>query len=445
MPLLVYVVSAWLLGLFAATIWGEHSTIAATIVCGLLCLITSAVLGTIAKRAHTFVASVTVAIVGFVMGSISAQQRAACRTQLSNPNVSLSIALDARAKPGAFVRGEAIGQTAIGECRLNATLKVRDGNAPPGNVAQFSGARLVTERGLKLDGDVQRGTRDMILRAWRGRAGESLDTLFGPRAVLARALLIADQDGIDPMVRDRFADAGLIHILSISGLHVALIAGALSVIASAMRLPRGLAAFGSLFLVLLYVLALGAPPPAVRSAIMLATSTIVSRLQRPVHPWTALALGAAVPTWRPDVVLDLGWQLSVSGMASLVAARSIMRRVRHSSPALPKPRDTVWRRRWKRLQIAIVAWLRSLDGWRWTLTRELFTGTIASIVTAPIVAWYFGRISIIAPLSNIAASPVIAFLQPALFLALVLAPWHAVAKLAADACIAPLALLDFVA
>lgn len=445
MPLLVYAVSAWLVGLFAATIWGESSSLAATAVIGTLCLVVAATFGAIRRQLHTYTATVAVAIAAFLTGSISAQHKAACRIAMANNNVALTIALDARATHGAFVRGEAVGQTAIGECRLNATLKVREGVAPPGNIAQFSGARLVTARGIKLEGDIRAGTQQSALRAWRGRAGESLDTLFGERAALARALLIADQDGIDPVVRDRFADAGLIHILSISGLHVALIAGALTVIASALRLPRGPAAIVSLLLVLLYVLALGAPPPAVRSAIMLATSTLVSRLQRPVHPWTALALGAVVPTWRPDVVLDLGWQLSVSGMASLVAARAIMSRVRHSSPPLPKPRDKTWQKRWKRLQRAVVAWLKSLDGWRWTLTRELFTGTIASLVTAPIVAWYFGRISIIAPLSNIAASPVIAFLQPALFLALVLAPWHAAAKLAADACTAPLALLDMIA
>lgn len=445
MPLLVHVVTAWLIGLFAATVWGESTTFtqqlwlsgAVAAVVAILCRITA--------KSYALVAVIAMGFAGLVVGSNNARHQSACRKLMSDANLPLHVALDARAKPKAFVRGEAIAQTSAGECRLNATLKINNGNAPPGNIAQFTGTRLVTERGIKLEGDVQKGARQSLLRAWRGRAGESLDTLFGPRAALARALLIADQDGIEPVVRDRFADAGLIHILSISGLHVALIAGALTVIASALRLPRGLAAFGSLLLVLLYVLALGAPAPAVRSAIMLATSTIVSRMQRPVHGWTALALGAAFPTWRADVVLDLGWQLSVSGMASLVAARGIMRRVRYSTIALPKARASACSKRFTRFQIAVVAWLRNLDGWRWTLTRELFTGTIATIVTAPIVAWYFGRISIIAPLSNIAAGPVIAFLQPALFLALVLAPWYSIAKLAADACIAPLAALDFIA
>ncbi len=445
MPLLIYAVSAWLVGLFTATIWGESTDLRGAIVVVVLGLGTALACRFLFDRAQTSGIVIVVAIAAFVTGSVSAQHKAACMRLMANSATPLEVALDSRATPRAFVRGEARAHTPIGACVLNATLKVVDGSAAPGNIAAFTGTRTATSRGLQLEGEIHAGPRVATLRAWRGRAGESLDTLFGPRAALARALLIADQDGIEPAVRDRFADAGLIHILSISGLHVALIAGALTVIASALRFPRGPSSLISLVLVLLYVLALGAPPPAVRSAVMLATSTLVARVQRPVHPWTALALGAVIPTWRPDVVLDLGWQLSVSGMASLVAARAIMRRVRNSSPALAHPRGSNFAKRRQRMLRKIVARLKGLDGWRWTLTRELVTGTIASLVTAPIVAWYFGRISVIAPLSNIAASPVIAFLQPALFLALVLAPFRSIAQIAADACIAPLALLDLIA
>lgn len=446
MPLLVYAVTSWLVGLFAAASWTASSAPSVPIgvyaVAGILLLV-------VAQRlrggAATTGLCAVVAIAAFITGTLSAANKAACIAALSTEAAALEIALDARAHPGAFVRGEARGKTARGTCSLNATLKVREGSAPPGNIARFTGTRTATARGLKLEGDVQVGLRQAPLRAWRGRAGESLDTLFGPRTALARALLIADQDGIDPAVRDKFAEAGLIHILSISGLHVALIAGALTVIASAMRIPSGTASTGALLLVALYVLALGAPPPAVRSAVMLATTTLVSRLQRPVHPWTALSLGAVIPTWRPDVVLDLGWQLSVSGMASLVAARAIMSRVRNSTPPLPSPRASWWQKRWQRFARSMVPRLHKLDGWRWALTRELVTGTIASLVTAPIVAWYFGRVSLVAPVANIIASPVIAFLQPALFLALVLAPFKAIARVVADACILPLQLLDLIA
>jgi competence protein ComEC len=76
---------------------------------------------------------------------------------------------------------------------------------------------------------------------------------------------------------------------------------------------------------------------------------------------------------------------------------------------------------------------------------ELIAGSVATIVTAPIIAWTFGRFSLIAPLSNIAAGPLVAFVQPALFLALLVSPWPALSRVVAAAVRPPLALLDLVA
>jgi competence protein ComEC len=52
------------------------------------------------------------------------------------------------------------------------------------------------------------------------------------------------------------------------------------------------------------------------------------------------------------------------------------------------------------------------------MRREIITGLLATLLTAPIIAWTFGRVSLIAPVSNILAGPVVTLLQPALFLAL---------------------------
>ena len=55
----------------------------------------------------------------------------------------------------------------------------------------------------------------------RARAARSIDHTFADDAPLARALLIADQSQIPTEMRDRYAAAGIVHMLSISGLHVA--------------------------------------------------------------------------------------------------------------------------------------------------------------------------------------------------------------------------------
>ncbi|MFI5245906.1 MAG: ComEC/Rec2 family competence protein, partial [Gemmatimonadales bacterium] len=74
-----------------------------------------------------------------------------------------------------------------------------------------------------------------------------------------------------------------------------------------------------------------------------------------------------------------------------------------------------------------------MRGWRRTLARDLAVSVLATVVTAPLVVWTFGRLSLIAPLTNVAASPVIALLQPMLFLALAAGPVHSVAQFVAHA------------
>ena len=71
--------------------------------------------------------------------------------------------------------------------------------------------------------------------------------------------------------------------------------------------------------------------------------------------------------------------------------------------------------------------------------------TVATIASAPLVAWVFGRVSVAAPLTNLAAGPLIALAQPMLFCGMVLAPIPAIATLFADAAHPLLVGLDRVA
>ncbi|MFN9999606.1 MAG: ComEC/Rec2 family competence protein, partial [bacterium] len=86
-----------------------------------------------------------------------------------------------------------------------------------------------TSAGLRLtDARVsERAAGRARLVVWRARLGQVIDAQFRRRAPLVRALLIADQHGIPSDVRELYADAGLIHLLSVSGMHVAFIASAL--------------------------------------------------------------------------------------------------------------------------------------------------------------------------------------------------------------------------
>jgi len=452
-PLLIHTVASWLAGLFIAALahpagatpsWFRTLVIAvaitstATGATGAIAALHGALhaaLHAAHRRALVATAALTATLLAALLtGQASANQRAACITALAWQS-TLHVAINDRAAPGARVTGHASGTGPLANCSIPTAIRIDSGHAPPGAIVTTSGTTRQTNHGLLVNGTVSPTGNSELLRSWRGHTGETIDTLFRANAPLVRALLTADQRAIAPAVRDRFADAGLVHMLSISGLHVAIIAGALLTVASAARIPKRYATPAALITVIIYVATLGFPPPAVRSTVMLATVAVTELWQRPVHPWTALALGAALPTVQPDVVLDLGWQLSVAGMAALVAARALIRRIR----------VTEIRSIHSRTLRATLRRFRALTGWRATVTRELITGVVATLVTAPLIAWTFGRVSIIAPLSNIAAGPIVAFLQPALFLALVLAPLHPLAQLVADASKLPIALLDHVA
>ena len=243
------------------------------------------------------------------------------------------------------------------------------------------------------------------LERTRDRAARSIDKVFREDAPMARALLIADQHKIPPEMRDRYSKAGMVHMLSISGLHVAIIAGAVVLLLQAARMPRRIASLLAVLMTIAYVAIIGSPPPAVRSAVMLAAVAASKATQRPTSPWAGLALGAFVPLYAPRTVLDLGYQLSVVGIAGLITSGSLSKRLLNER----------------------------LAGWKLKIGRELLTSVVATLVTAPIIAWYFGRISIIAPLANLAAGPVISILQPLLFVALALAGIDPVARFLADA------------
>lgn len=257
---------------------------------------------------------------------------------------------------------------------------------------------------------------DILSRA-RARAARSIDATFGDDAPMARALLIADQRQIPTEMRDRYAAAGLVHMLSISGLHVAVIAAAMELLFQVARMSRRASLLGAFVATGVYVAVIGAPPPALRSAAMLGVAMASRVAQRPTSPWAAWAIGAFVPLIAPRTMLDIGYQLSVLGMCALVAAGSL------------------WRR-----HLA-----NRLDGWKGRVSRELMTSLVACAVTAPLVAWFFGRLSLIAPLSNLIAAPIVTLAQPVLFLALLLAPVAPLARFCAQAVHPLLLAFDWIA
>ena len=377
----------------------------------------AAILLAVARRAPVAAALAALALSGALLARAETVRADDCRRDaLGRGQWSVRLAGDAR--PGASLRGWMIAEG----CELLVGLSVSEGEAASGATVSVRGLALPADGGVSLR-IVRASISSPAPPGWldrsRARARARVRDLFGADYALPAALLLADTEGLTPEVRQRFADAGLIHVLAISGLHIGLVAGAIELLARSLRVPRrsaaGVAAAGSLA----YVWLLGFPPAALRSGAMLAAMAVARMRQRPTSAWAVLAVGAAIPLLTGvGVAASLGYQLSVIGVAALLAAGELGRR---------------WRT------------LADRHGWSGALARAMLASTMATAVSAPIVAWHFGRLSLVGPLANIVASPVVAFLQPLLFLALALAPIDGAAALAADAARPVLRAFDAVA
>ncbi|MEO7964980.1 MAG: ComEC/Rec2 family competence protein, partial [Gemmatimonadaceae bacterium] len=303
------------------------------------------------------------------------------------------------------------------ECRVS--MRVRGGRTlvPAGTLISAQGSVARSSGGAELRAErVTIVARAGRIDRWRTAVGERVDALFGPDAPLARALLLADADDVDRALRDRFADAGIVHMLSVSGLHVAIIANALRTGALAAGLSAIAAEGVALGTAVLFVLFIGAPPPAARSVVMLVLVAVSRRVQRPTAVWGVWGVSSAVSLVDPRVVLDLGWQLSVTGMAGLLASAPLARR-----------------------------WCSGMRGWRRSLADGVLATTVASLATAPLVAWVFGRVSLVALVTNLVAAPLFEITQPLLFATVLVSPMGVLARLLADAGRSSLWMVDLVA
>lgn len=213
-------------------------------------------------------------------------------------------------------------------------------------------------------------------------------TLFGSRAVMVDALVLGRRGAIPRDLREGFARSGLVHLLSISGFHVGLLAGWMLLLLRALRLPRGAAAFGAAAMAAVYVGFLGWPAPATRAAALAWVAALAFVRQRRVQPTPLLALTAlAVLLVDPWAVFDLGGWLSVSALWGAT------RFSRWSDEALgPHP-----------------------------ALRTLFTSVGAVLATAPFTAAAFGSVALVGIVLNFAAIPLAAVAVPGIFAALLVA------------------------
>jgi len=149
----------------------------------------------------------------------------------------------------------------------------------------------------------------------RTALAEASRSLYGARAPLVDALMLGRRGGIDPDLQQRFADAGLVHLLSISGFHVGLITAWVYLVARLLGLGRSRALATAAAASVAYVAFLGWPAPATRAAALAVITALCRSRQRHVHADSVLAATCLIVLLLdPWAILDLGGWLSAAAL-----------------------------------------------------------------------------------------------------------------------------------
>jgi competence protein ComEC len=196
---------------------------------------------------------------------------------------------------------------------------------------------------------------------------------------LAEALLIGYKDDLDKSLVQSYTNTGVVHIIAISGMHLALIYGLLLLVTR--PLARGRLRWFRMVLILLglwlFTLLAGAQASVVRSAVMFTCIVTGRALSKKASIYNTLALSAfMLLLYNPFWLWDVGFQLSYAAVLSIVTFyKPIYQWVYFPNKSL----DFIW----KTMAISIAA----------------------QLLTTPISLYHFHQFPVLFLFTNIVAVP----------------------------------------
>lgn len=243
---------------------------------------------------------------------------------------------------------------------------------------------------------------------WGNSAREILlartDESTGPLAV---ALVIGQRSFVTTAVRERLMETGTAHLLSVSGLHLAIVVLIAKTLATVARLPSRWHLVWIVTVAAFYVAITGGRPPVVRAAILVAVVALAWVYRRPAQTLNSLALAAIVLLlWNPEYAFHVGVQLSFLAVAMLVIGASV--RERDGGDA--GDGDTGDGTRPDRCLETVIdttrsPWLRHARRGRQWLGRALWYSGCVTAVTTPLVWHQFHLVSPISVVCNVIVGP----------------------------------------
>lgn len=211
---------------------------------------------------------------------------------------------------------------------------------------------------------------------------------------LLMALLFGEKTELSKELSNNYTNAGIIHILAISGLHIALIYGLVLWFTKPLqKLKKGklyifLISLGILWF---YAILAGFSASIVRAAVMFSVMALAKILNRDSNVYNSLAISALLLLlFNPNYLFDVGFQLSFAAVLSIVIFQPLVRKYSYS-------------------KYYIVRETKSL----------LLISLVAQIGVLPLTLYYFGQFPLLFLAANVIAIPLSSVI---LILGLILLP-----------------------
>ncbi len=204
-----------------------------------------------------------------------------------------------------------------------------------------------------------------------------------PNASFIAGILYGDRAGLPKELKDQFSAAGLTHIMAVSGYNVTIVANVMMAVLRGVGVGRKKSFGVVLIAVVGFVIFVGASASAVRAGIMGVVALLGKTLGRGSRAGPVIVASVLLMTVGNPMLLlyDVGLHLSVLATMGLIYVAPLI------EPYLQ--------------------WLTE----RFGLREAVSTTLAATIITAPILSYVFGTVSIITVLANLVVLPLIPVLM----------------------------------
>lgn len=206
----------------------------------------------------------------------------------------------------------------------------------------------------------------------------AIESIFkGKNAALAKALIIGDKTDINPELRQQFTRSGLAHLMAVSGLHVGFLVAPFWFLIPWLWTKSWGRIVGIISLglgLLFYAWLTGFSASVVRASIMAFLFSYAKLFEKVRYPMNIVGFAALLLlAINPFYLFDVGFQLSFGAVSIIL------------------------------LIIPTFSKLTQKQTWTYKILSSMLVGVVVQLGLSPILAHYFGEISLISPISNLFA------------------------------------------